>query len=120
MEGRRGSEAHGDTAGLAACGATGPHGSLVDSREDRFGIDQKGAAGIGQADAARMAHEERRVDLAFEGAYLLRQRRLLDVEFLGRTRDMPLMGNGDEVAEMAQFHCIYREYGYATYHIFES
>ncbi len=89
MERRRGGEAHGDTAGLTTRRATGPHGGLVDSCEDRFGIDQKGAAGIGQADATRMAHEERRVDLAFEGADLLGERRLLDVEFLRRARDVP-------------------------------
>ena len=34
--------------------------------QDRLGVGQERAAGIGQADAARMAHEQRGVDLALE------------------------------------------------------
>ena len=56
------------------------------------------------ADAARMAHEQRRVDLALERADLLAERRLLHVQLLGRAGDVALVGDGDEVAEMAQFH----------------
>ena len=72
--------------------------------QDRLGVGQEGAAGVGQADAARMAHEQGGVDLALERADLLAERRLLHAQLLGRARDVALMGDGDEVAEMAQFH----------------
>lgn len=104
MERRRGGEAHGDTPGLAACRPTRPHGGFVDCGEDCLGVYQEGLTGIGQADAAGMADEEGRVDLALEGADLLGEGRLLDVELLRRTRDVALAGDGDEIAEMTQFH----------------
>ena len=68
---------------------------------------EEGAAGIGQRHAARMAHEQLGVDLALERADLLGERRLLHVQLLGGARDMALMRDGDEVAEMAQFHGAY-------------
>ena len=54
-----------------------------------------------------MAHEQGGVDLALQRADLLAERRLLHVELLGRARDVALVGDGDEVAEMAQFHQAY-------------
>ena len=104
MERRRGGEAHGDAAGLAARRAAGPRGGAIDRGQHRLGIGQEGAAGVGQRHAARMAHEQRRVDLLLQRLDLLRQRRLLHVQLLGRARDVAFMGDGDEVAEMAQFH----------------
>ena len=51
-----------------------------------------------------MAHEQRGVDLAFERPDLLAERRLLDVQLLGGARDVALVSDGDEIAEVAQFH----------------
>ena len=51
-----------------------------------------------------MAFEERRADLRLQRLDLLGERRLGDVQPLGRARDMALVGHGDEVAEVAQFH----------------
>ena len=104
MERRRGGEAHGDAAGLAARRAAGPCRGAIDRGQHRLGIGQEGAAGVGQRDAARMADEQRRLDLLLQRLDLLRQRRLLHVQLLGRARDVALVGHGDEVAEMAQFH----------------
>ena len=106
MERRRGGEAHGDAADLAARGAARAGLGALDVGQDRLGVGQEGAAGVGQAHAARMAHEQRGVDLALERLDLLAERRLLHVELLGRARDVALAGDGDEVAEMAQFHGI--------------
>ena len=104
MEWCRGGEAHGDAAGLAARRAAGPGRGAIDRGQHRLGIGQEGAPGIGQPDAARMAHEQGRVDLLFQRLDLLRQRRLLHVQLLRRARDVALTGDGDEVAEMAEFH----------------
>ena len=104
MEGRRGGEAHGDAADLAARGAARAGGGAVDVGQHGFGVGQERAAGVGQRHATRMAHEQLGVDLALQRLDLLAERRLLHVELLRRPRDVALAGDGDEVAEMAQFH----------------
>src|SRR5688500_10640065 len=104
MEGRRGGEAHGDAADLAARGAARAGGGAIDIGQHGLGVGEEGAAGVGQADAARMAHEQLGVDLALQRLDLLAERRLLHVELLRRPRDVALAGDGDEVPEMAQFH----------------
>jgi hypothetical protein len=104
MERRRGGEADRNAAGFAARSAAGADLGLLGLRQDRLGVGKEGAAGVGQRHAARMALEQRDLDLAFQGADLLRQRRLLHAELLGGTGDMAFVGHSDEVAEMAQFH----------------
>ena len=44
------------------------------------------------------------VDLALERADLLGKRRLLHAQLLRRARDVALVSDGDEIAEVAQFH----------------
>ena len=104
MEWRGGGEADSDAADLAARGAAGADLGMLGLGQDRLGIDQERAAGVGQADAARMADEQRRVDLALERADLLAERRLLHMQLLGRAGDVALMRDGDEIAEVAKFH----------------
>src|SRR6478752_6738359 len=104
MERRRRGEAHRDAADLAARGAAGADLGVLGLGQDRLGVGQERAAGIGQADAARMAHEQGGVDLALQRADLLAERRLLHVQLLRRAGDVALMRDGDEIAEMAQFH----------------
>ena len=81
MERRRGGEAHGDAADLAARGAARAGGGAVDLGQHGLGVGQEGAAGIGQTDTARMAHEQLGVDLALQRLDLLAERRLLHVSF---------------------------------------
>ena len=50
------------------------------------------------------AKQQRRADLAFERADLLAERRLLHVQFLGRAGHMTFASDGDEIAEVSQFH----------------
>src|SRR5256885_15878954 len=117
MKRRRRREADGDAADLAARGAAGADLGVLGLRQDRLGVDQERAAGIGQADPARMAHEQGGVDLALERADLLAERRLLDVQLLRRARDVALVRDGDEVTEMAQFHehMLHVSFGYLPY-----
>ena len=96
--------AEGDAARLAACRAPCSYGRTFDGGKNPFGIGEEGAAGVGQADAARMAQQQRRADLAFERADLLAERRLLHVQFLGRAGHMTFASDGDEIAEVSQFH----------------
>src|SRR4051812_40887343 len=60
--------------------------------------------GLGQVDAARVAHEQRGVQLAFERPYGCRQPGLPDRELPRRAGEVPCLGDGDEVLELAQFH----------------
>ena len=77
---------------------------MIDLGKDRAGIGQERLAGVGRLDAARLAAEQLRAELAFERPHLLAQRRLLDAEPLGRPRDLSLLGDGDEVAQVAKLH----------------
>ena len=61
-------------------------------------------SGIGQFDAARFAAEQLDVELPFERLDLLAERRLLHLKPFGSTRDVALLGDGDEIAKVAQFH----------------
>ena len=63
-----------------------------------------GGARRGQVDAPSRAGEQGDAELGLELADLLRQRRLRHVEAFGGPAEVPLLGDGDEVAEVAQFH----------------
>src|SRR3712207_7638780 len=52
----------------------------------------------------REALEERDAQLALEVVHLLRERLLRDVEPLRRARVAQLLGDGDEIPEMAELH----------------
>lgn len=58
-----------------------------------------------QAHALSVAIEERQAKLALETANLLTQRRLGDDQPLGGAREMELLGDRDEIAQMPRFHC---------------
>ena len=61
-------------------------------------------AGGRELDAARGPVEERLPELGLEAADLLRQRRLGDVQAFGGTAEVPLLGHGEEVAQVPQLH----------------
>ena len=61
-------------------------------------------AGLRHRDAPRRALDERDAELRLEAADLLRQRRLRDVLAGGRAREVALVRDGDEVAQLAQIH----------------
>ena len=97
-------EADAEPPRLAARGALrGAHATLgLREREPRLG--EKGVAGGRELDAACMAFEERRADLALQVADLPAQRRLRDVESPRRAAEVQLLGDRDEVAKVAELH----------------
>lgn len=59
-------------------------------------------AGGSEAGGGRLPHEQVGTEVPLEQADLLRQRRLRDVEPLGRSGEVQLLGHGHEVPEVAQ------------------
>ena len=57
-----------------------------------------------ERDMPRRAVDERDPELVLQPPDLLRQRRLRDVQQPGRAREVALVGQRDEVAQLAQFH----------------
>ena len=72
--------------------------------DDLAGISQEKAAGRGQLDVPAVANEQRAPDARLERLDLLRQRRRGDMQTLGRAPEVQLLGDGDEVTQLAQFH----------------
>ena len=62
------------------------------------------AAGFGQLERAAAALEQQHADFLFELLNLPRERRLGDMQALGRAREVQLFSNSHEVAQVAQFH----------------
>ena len=102
----------GDRAGKADCEHTAEslrhalHALVrrADRFEDAARVAQERAPGVAQRHALRVAAEQRHAELDLEGADLLAQRRLLDAEHGSGTRDVPCLGDSDEVAQVAQLH----------------
>ena len=97
-------EAQRQLAHLAARRAPGGLQRRVGALQDVLGAGQEGASGIVQPHAAALAVEQRRANLCFQLADLLRQRRLRHAQLLGGLREVLGFGGGDEIAQMPQFH----------------
>src|SRR5205085_7892865 len=93
-----------DPPGLAAAGAARCGDSMLDPIQDRPCFSEERLARLGQLDTARFAPEELYLEFGFERADLLAQRRLLNAQPLRRASDMALLGDGDEIAKVPQFH----------------
>ena len=76
----------------------------VDRGEDLAAALEQHLAGGRELDAARGAVEQRLAELGLEAADLLRERRLRDVQPLGGAAEVPLLGDGDEVAQVPELH----------------
>ena len=79
----------------SAAGCLGEHAPRV--RQERL-PDRR------QRDAPARAVEELRADLVLEGADLLAQRRLRDEDARGGAAEVELVGDGDKVAKVSEFH----------------
>jgi hypothetical protein len=86
-------------------------GELVDGaahrlggRDRRAGVDEHGGADLGRADGPRAAVEERVAELGLEALDLGADARLGDVQALGRAGEASLVGDRDEIAQLAQLH----------------
>ena len=102
VEGVRGADAH--LAGQVAAARLEHRDALVDllQRARREGEEQ--LAGLGRHHLLADAVEERLADLFLELADLVRQRRLGDVDPLGRAREAQAIGQRHEVAKVPQLH----------------
>jgi hypothetical protein len=101
VEGGRAGEAEAKPAGFAARGPPRRANGAIGVPQDCLRIGEEGLTGLGQFDAARFAAKQLYLKFGFQRAKLLRQRRLLNTESLGRPRDMTFLGNCDEITEMA-------------------
>jgi len=117
MQCRRRGEADGQFSELPACGLARPCRGAADRAQYRIGFVQQRLAGDRQLHAAGAANEQRDAEFGLQRADLLAERRLLHVEPPRRTGDVPLLGDGDEVAEMTQFHAraILGKYGISRF-----
>lgn len=73
-------------------------------RQDALGLAEQGPARLRQRHPAGGAHEQRRPQLPLEGADRRRQARLGDHQAFGGPGEVLVLGDGDEVLEVAQFH----------------
>ena len=75
-----------------------------DLGQHRLGVHEQVGAGRGQLDAARGPPKQRQPELRLQPPDLLRERRLGDVERLGRAREVPVARDRREVLELPQLH----------------
>ena len=103
-ERRRAGEAEGDAPDLPAGRAPRVVGGVVEGAEQARDALEQQRAGGGQLDAPRGAGEQRRADLGFEAADLLRQRRLPDVQPVGGAAEVLLLGDRHERLQQLRAH----------------
>src|SRR5262245_34605350 len=77
---------------------------LVPGLEQSPRLREQQRTGRRQGDPARVAPQQRHTQGSLELAELLAQRRLRDVQPLGGAREAQLLGDGYEVAKIAQVH----------------
>ena len=76
----------------------------LDVAQDAGGAVEQALAGLGQADAAIDAGEQRGAKFFLQPLHLPRQRRLRDAQMRRGARDAAQFGDTDEIAEAAEFH----------------
>ena len=72
--------------------------------EDAFGIDEKGAALLGEIDAAFGAVEQADAEFLFQIENLAREGGLGQMEAFSGPGEVELLGHRDEITHMAQLH----------------
>jgi hypothetical protein len=97
-------EPHAQPPHLAQGGALRGPQRAVGLGEHLADLAEEGAPGGGELDAARAAHEQLGAHLLLEVADLPAERRLGDVQPRGRPPEVQLLGDGHEVAEVAELH----------------
>lgn len=68
------------------------------------GFEKEGFTGGGESDGMGLAFEEGLADVVFEGFDLSAEGGLGEEDGPGSAGDVPGFGDGDEVAQLAQFH----------------
>jgi hypothetical protein len=72
--------------------------------EDLACVWQQHPSGRGQFNVSSISYEQRRAHALLERLDLLRERRRGDVQAFGRSREVQLLGNRDEVPKQSQLH----------------
>src|SRR5688572_23916811 len=98
-------ERHRDSAFLASRCAPCGFKRTIEAGERRAGAIKEGATGIGQLYSARHASEQLDLDFFLDRLDEAAERRLLNSKPFRRAGDVPFFGDGDDVAEMPEFHC---------------
>ena len=96
--------ADGHVSGLQAAQPLQLAVRCIDLGENPPGAGDEQLAGVGQGNASCRALDEGESDFVLEAANLLREGRLRDVLARGRPREMPLLGEGQQVTQLTQFH----------------
>ncbi|MNN35569.1 hypothetical protein D3C81_1494220 [compost metagenome] len=104
VRGRGADKTHPQGAGHAAAGRLHQLAELAGMEQDAPGLGEHGAAGLGQRDAARLAHEQGGVEFRLELLDRDRQRGLGDMQAFCRAAEIEGLGQHDEVPDAAQFH----------------
>src|SRR2546427_11813462 len=89
---------------LVACDLSDRLDSCIETREYLAGTVEKVGPDGGELDTAARTLEQRDLKLSLELHYPLAQRRLRHVETIRRSREVELLGDGDEVPKVTQFH----------------
>ncbi len=97
-------EADREPAGLAAMCALRLDDRTLGSAQDLPRLRQENATRLGQLHVPARPVQQRHIHLLLELADLQAQRRLGDVQALGRPREVEFLGDGDEVPEVAKVH----------------
>src|SRR3546814_7826636 len=97
-------EADRQHAGIAAVGLQRSHFRVLQPRQRGACLVVERAAGRGQRDAAVVALEQLHAELVFQLLQLRGKRRLRDVQPCGGRGEAALFGNGNEIAQLTQFH----------------
>ena len=86
----------GESAGHTLC--------LLRARQNGFRLGKKHAALTGKVEGLCRAIEKRQPELVFEVSDLAAQRRLRNMQALGRAGDVFLFRDGDEIAQVPELH----------------
>jgi hypothetical protein len=97
-----GGESDAQLAGLAAARRLSGGERLVDRSQRDAGGLQQGLAGVRELDAPRGALQQRHAELLLKPRDRGAQRLLGDVHAAGGAREVQLLGDGDEVAQVPQ------------------
>ncbi|HEY6641192.1 MAG TPA: hypothetical protein VIZ63_03545 [Povalibacter sp.] len=101
VEGGRAGKTHHDAALFASRRAAGSGKGTIHLIEDRAGALKKGGTSVRKLYAPGFTPKKLHIQLAFKGADLLAERRLLHAQALGGPGDVAFFGHGNEVAEVA-------------------
>src|SRR5215467_323978 len=109
MKWTRGHNPDADSALFASRRAPCGFKSMIEPSKHRAGIVEEGTPSVGQLDTARLSAKELHIEFAFDRLDALTEWRLLHAKPLCSPRDVPFLGNSDEILQVPEFHGIFHE-----------